>query len=376
MRTTLIALLFFLGGHATAVDLVVGNAGGRLQGHVVADFPDPWALSFLDDVQLLVTTQSGKLWLLTTTGDKALVQGVPTVFAGGQGGLGDVVPHPQFSNNRLVYFSYVNSTDGGKTRFATVARATLVSSNPPTLTKLETIWRQFPAHAGMGHFSHRIAFGPTHSPHAGKLFISSGDRQALSPAQSWDMNLGKIVRLNDDGSVPRDNPFQNNGALAQSFWTMGHRNVLGLAFDANGQLWSHEMGPRHGDELNIVMPGNNYGWPLVSEGRHYSGIPIPSHSTRADFKAPELYWVPTVAPSGLAFVAGSEFPQWTGHALIGGLRSQALIRIAFTNGKAYEAERFGWTQRVRDVELAADGTIWVLEDPPLGRLIRFSKPLN
>jgi glucose/arabinose dehydrogenase len=188
------------------------------------------------------------------------------------------------------------------------------------------------------------------------------------------MALGKIIRLNEDGTVPMDNPFQDKGDLAKTFWTVGHRNALGIAFAKDGQLWAHEMGPRHGDEFNLIVAGENYGWPIVSEGNHYNGARIPVHETRPDIMAPKLYWIPTVAPSGLIFYDGDEFPEWTGNAFIGGLKSEALVRIGFNNGEPFEAERFSWAKRVRDVEMDHDGAIWVIEDSPNGRLIKFTKP--
>lgn len=275
-----------------------GDQGGRLQAQSIARFNHPWAMSFLPNGRLLVTTKPGRLWLVGQDGARFQVAGVPAVRDGGQGGLGDVVPHPGFAENGLVYVSYVDTGDQPGTRQAVVIRARLDLSAEPKLTDHEEIWRQFPAYPGRGHFSHRLAFGPAGGPHDGKLFITSGDRQELEPAQDMTQALGKLIRLNDDGSVPADNPFQDHGELAKSFWTMGHRNSLGIAFDANGQLWAHEMGPRHGDELNLIEPGRNYGWPLVSEGNHYSGVKIPNHDTRPDLTAPKAAWVPSIAPRG------------------------------------------------------------------------------
>ena len=180
--------------------------------------------------------------------------------------------------------------------------------------------------------------------------------------------------MNEDGSVPLDNPFQGKGELARSFWTLGHRNALGISFDEDGRLWCHEMGPRHGDELNLIKPGKNYGWPIVSEGNHYDGRVIPNHNTRVDFEAPITFWVPTIAPSGLIFYSGDEFKEWNGNAFVGGLKSRALIRIEIEGSIATEVERFEWGSRVREVELGPDGSIWVLEDAPSGRLIKFTRP--
>ena len=172
--------------------------------------------------------------------------------------------------------------------------------------------------------------------------------------------------------MPLDNPFQGKGELAKTFWSLGHRNLLGIAFDKQGQLWTHEMGPRHGDEFNLIIGGGNYGWPIVSWGDQYSGIPIPDHDTRPEFNAPKVYWVPTVAPSGLIIYYGSMFPKWQGNAFIGGLRSKSLIRIRIEGNQAEEVERFTMEKRIREVEQGPSGAIWVLEDKKGGRLLRLS----
>ena len=374
MRTIFLILLINFASISWANNLVTGSEGGRLEGKVVSKFNKPWAMSFIDSDNLMITTKVGKLWLVNSSGEKSLVSGTPKVFAGGQGGLGDVVLHPNYATNKLIYISYINSDNSGKTRYASVIRGTLEMSNTPQLKNIETIWKQSPARSGKGHFSHRIAFGLNGTAHARKIFITSGDRQEQTPAQKWDMALGKIIRLNEDGTIPTNNPFQDKGDLAKTFWTIGHRNALGIAFAKNGQLWAHEMGPRHGDELNLIIAGKNYGWPIVSEGNHYSGAKIPIHETRPEFIAPKLYWVPTVAPSGLVFYEGDEFSEWKGNAFIGGLKSKALVRIGFNNGKPFEAERFSWSKRVREVEIDNKGAIWVLEDGSSGRLIKFTKP--
>ena len=374
MRIIILILLISFASNAWANSVVTGSAGSRLEGEVVSKFNKPWAMSFINNDNLLITTKAGKLWLVNRSGEQSLVSEVPKVFEGGQGGLGDVVLHPNYKSNKLVYISYIDSDDEGKTRYATVIRGTLERSDKPQLKNIEIIWKQTPARSGKGHFSHRIVFGLDGTKHARKIFITSGDRQEQTPAQAWDMALGKIIRLNDDGTIPTDNPFQDKGVLAKTFWTTGHRNALGMAFAKNGQLWSHEMGPRHGDELNLIVAGENYGWPIVSEGNHYSGAKIPTHDKRPEFMMPKLYWVPTVAPSGLIFYEGDEFSEWKGNAFIGGLKSRALVRIGFNNGEPFEAERFGWSKRVREVEIDDDGAIWVLEDGSSGRLIKFTKP--
>ena len=374
MRTVILLLLMNFASNAWANNVVIGSAGNKLEGRIVSEFKNPWAMSFVTHDSLLVTTKAGRLWLVKASGEQSLVSGVPNVFAGGQGGLGDVVLHPNYTKNKLVYISYIDSDDSGKTRYASVIRGTLEISEKPQLKDIETIWKQSPARSGRGHFSHRIVFGPDGSQHAGKIFITSGDRQEQTPAQKWETALGKIIRLNADGTIPTSNPFQDKGVLAKTFWTIGHRNALGIAFAKNGQLWAHEMGPRHGDELNLIVAGANYGWPLVSEGNHYSGAKIPVHRTNPEFMAPKLYWVPTMAPSGLIFYEGDEFSEWNGNAFIGGLKSKALVRVGFDNERPFEAERFSWSQRVREVEIDHVGAIWVLEDGLSGRLIKFIKP--
>jgi glucose/arabinose dehydrogenase len=237
------------------------------------------------------------------------------------------------------------------------------------LENLAVIWRQAPKVDGRGHYGHRIAFGPD-----GFLYISSGERQKFTPAQDLQQNLGKIVRLNDDGSVPADNPFADRGGVAAQIWSLGHRNPLGLAFDAQGQLWNVEMGPQGGDELNRVRRGANYGYPIVSNGSHYGGADIPDHDTRPDFAAPAVWWSPVISPSSLTFYDGSEFPDWQGDALIGGLSSTSIVRIEFAaDGGAREAARYRMPQRVRAVEQGPDGALWVLEDGRGGRLLRLAK---
>ncbi len=352
---------------------VVGSKGSVLIATPIAQFAAPWAISFLNDDSLLVTTRPGNLWLVNLNGQKKKVTDVPPVASGGQGGLGDVVLHPDYLQNGLIYLSYIEKADTGGKTGAVVIRAKLDLTNTPKLENIERIWTQLPKMRGQGHYSHRIAFGPKGSEQEGKIFITSGDRQYQTPAQLWDMALGKLIRLNDDGSLPTDNPFQDKGDLAKTYWSLGHRNALGLAFDQGGRLWSHEMGPKDGDEFNLIEKGQNYGWPIVSEGNHYNGTQIPAHFTRNEFTAPKISWVPTVAPSGLVIYKGKYFAEWEGNAFIGGLRSRALVRVEIYGDRASEVERFSWGQRIREVDEAPDGKLWVLEDGPKGRLIQLSE---
>jgi glucose/arabinose dehydrogenase len=345
-----------------------GTAGTILLSKKYAEFNEPWGMTFLPGGDILVTEKKGNLLLVSADGlSKVSVDGVPKVAYGGQGGLGDVILHPDYNINKLVYISYAEQGESGK-RGGAVARGQLSpDATNPRLNDVEVIWRQEPKVTGSGHYSHRLAFSPDD-----KLFITSGDRQKQKPAQDWSQNLGKVIRLNPDGSVPTDNPFQDKGEMAKTFWSLGHRNLLGIAFDQKGRLWTHEMGPKHGDELNLTVGGDNYGWPLVSWGDHYSGVAIPDHDTRPEFNAPEVYWVPTVAPSGLIIYSGSMFPEWRGNAFIGGLASRSLVRIKIEGDNAEEVERFAMGKRIREVEQGPDGAIWVLEDKQGGRLLRLT----
>lgn len=365
---------------------VSSSAGASLTATPLADFDSPWAMTFLPDGQLLVTEKGGQLWLLgrgvaydsnavkdatNEAGDLQLsrqeVGGLPGISAKGQGGLGDVITHPDFANNQRLYISFVEREQGRSG--AVVASATLdTASSPLQLTDLQIIWRQNPKVRGEGHYGHRLAFSAD-----GFLFVTSGERQKFDPAQDMSQNLGKVIRLNDDGSVPDDNPFSQLGGIAREFFSLGHRNPLGIAFDASGQLWVHEMGPRGGDELNLVIAGANYGYPLVSNGRHYSGINIPDHDTRPEFNAPAISWSPVISPSGLVIYTGERYPGWKGTALIGGLSSQSLVRVKLGQ-PAIELERFEMGKRIREVEQGPDGFVYLLEDRSGGRLLRLEAP--
>jgi aldose sugar dehydrogenase len=338
----------------------------------VARFDEPWAMTFLPDGRLLVSEKRGRLRVANVaTGQVAEITGVPAVAYGGQGGFGDVVLHPQFANNRLVYFSYAEA-GSNNTRGAAVARATLtLTASGGSLSNLQVIWRQSPKVTGDNHYSQRLAFSSD-----GKLWITSGDRQKMDPAQNLQSALGKLMRLNDDGSVPADNPFASQGGVAAQVWTLGHRNLLGIAFDPQGRLWTHEMGPAGGDELNLIERGSNYGWPVVSNGNHYDGTPIPNHDTRPDFNAPETWWTPVIAPAGFVIYTGQTFPYFHGHGFIGGLASQALIRIEFAGTYAYEAARYPMGRRIREVEQGPDGALWLLEDGSNARLLKLTPNPN
>lgn len=360
--TCAFGLLAIVGLHSPAA-----AADPPFAANEVARFDQPWAMTFLPDGRLLVTERRGRLKLLRIGGEATTIEGVPEVAYGGQGGLGDVVLHPRFADNGWVYLSYA---EAGKddTAGGAVVRARLeldAAGDGGRLADLQVIWRQSPKVSGRGHYGHRLAFD-----REGKLFVSSGERQKFDPAQDMKSNLGKILRLNDDGSVPADNPFARRGGVTAQIWSLGHRNPLGLAFDAQGRLWNHEMGPKGGDELNLVRRGANYGYPTVSNGDHYDGRPIPDHATRPEFQAPAATWTPVISPAGLVIYSGERFPAWRGDGFIGGLSSQALIRVSFDGETAREAERYPMGQRIREVEQGPDGALWLLEDGVGGRLLK------
>lgn len=384
MKQTQIAaiLLLSLGSYsltACAQDKTSSPAAGKSaakttqQAYKVEEFTqlnEPWALTELPDQRLLITERSGKLKLFNPANRSTqTIQGIPQVAYGGQGGLGDIALHPDFAKNQWVYLSYAEQGQGGYG--AVVVRGKLdLTKSTPQLTQIKKIWTQVPKFSsGQGHYGHRIIFGSDN-----KLWISSGERQQFNPAQDMNSNAGKIIRLNDDGSIPSDNPFMNQGEIAKQVWSLGHRNPLGLAFDPQGQLWVIEMGPKGGDELNKVIKGKNYGYPIVSNGDHYDGKPIPDHSTRPEFEAPALDWTPVISPSDLLFYTGNSFPQWKNKAIATGLSSQAMIVIDTTQNPAKEIQRLDMKERIRGAIQAKDGSLWVIEDSPKAKLLKMTTP--
>ena len=324
---------------------------------VVADFDQPWAMTFVPNTPYaLVTEKKGNLKLWQNEGPIVDVDGVPAVAYGGQGGLGDVILHPDFAKNKLVYLSFAEAGKGGFG--AAVARGKLtIAGGKAALSDVQIIWRQEPKVSGQGHFGHRLAFGPD-----GMLYISSGERQKFDPAQDLNQNLGKIVRLTDNGMVPSDNPFYDQGRVKSQIWSYGHRNPLGIAFDTEGRLWNQEMGPAGGDELNLVKKAANYGYPFVSNGNHYDGRDIPDHAAGDGFAAPKVFWNPAISPAGLMIYSGDMFKEWKGSAFLGGLGAKALVRVKLDGENATKADQWDMGARIREVEQGPDGAIWLLED--------------
>lgn len=388
LRSLAIPALFFVQLAADAEQ--VHTKAGMLNVETLARLDQPWGMAFLPDGRLLITEKPGRLRIYADGKLSEPIGSVPEVEFRGQGGLLDVAIDPGFASNALVYLSYTeraqqqpaNARDEGDPRLgpfqskddnvlkgAAVARGKLDGNQ---LRNVTVIWRQVPKTIGRGHFGGRMAFGAD-----GKLFITSGDRQRFEPAQDLGTNLGKTVRINADGSIPKDNPFADRPGARPDIWSVGHRNPLGAAIDpATKQLWIHEMGPWHGDELNRIEPGKNYGWPVVSNGDHYNGSPIPKHATRPQFAAPFYYWYPAVSPSGLIIYTGERYKDWKGNMLLGGLSAETLVRLKLEGDHVAAEERMCVNRRIRDVIQAPDGTVLLLSDGAKGELLRLAPATN
>lgn len=328
----------------------------------------PWSLAFLPDGRMLLTERIGRLRLLDSQGrlDPQPVSGVPPVVALGQGGLFDVLPHPRFVENRLIYLSYAGGTpDAGSTE---IARARL---DGHALRDLTVIFRQLPRSNSDHHYGGRLLFD-----RAGKLYLSLGDRGEDDRAQRHDDHAGSVIRLNDDGSAPPDNPWVGHPGWKPEKLTLGHRNQQGMALNPRtGAIWTHEHGPQGGDEVNLIRAGANYGWPVITYGKTYGlGLPIGEGTRKAGMEQPLKVWVPSIAPSGMAFYQGKPFAQWQGDLLIGALKGQMLVRLKLNGDKVVEEERMlrGMLGRIRDVRVGPDGLLYLLTDENDGKLVRVS----
>jgi len=325
----------------------------------------PWGVALLPDGRFLVTERPGRLRIVDRDGRLSTpLIGVPEVNARGQGGLLDVALSPSFAQDQLVYFSYAETgPDGAGTA---VARGRLAA---PGLEGVQVIWRQQPKVVGSNnHWGSRLVFRRD-----GTLFVTLGDRYAHHDrAQDLSTTIGKIVRINPDGSVPRDNPFVGRAGALPEIWSYGHRNVQAAALDARGELWTVEHGALGGDELNHPQPGKNYGWPVITYGVDYSGARIGIGTTQPGMEQPVYYWDPVIAPSGATFYSGTAFPDWRGDLLVGSLRPGALVRLRIANGRVTKEERYldELGERIRDVREGPDGALYLLTDSSRGRLIR------
>lgn len=325
---------------------------------VIADFDAPWAMTFMPDGRMLVTEKAGEMILFDPkNGTRIPVAGIPPVDSEGQGALMDVVLAPDFARNRTVYFSFSEAGQGGKGVALATGAFHQASDGTTKLDGVKVIFRASPYVDGDGHYSGRIAF----SPDGRYLFFTNGERQKFDPAQDPRSTLGKVLRLNLNGSPAAGNPLATKG-FHPAVWSYGHRNLLGIAFDKDGRLWEQEMGPKGGDEVNLIRPGLNYGYPRVSNGSHYDGRDIPDHKAGDGYEAPKLWWNPVISPAGLAYYSGDLFPQWKGSLFIGGLSSQALIRVKLDGDNASKADQWDMGARIREVEQGPDGALWLLED--------------
>ncbi|MDP2358979.1 MAG: PQQ-dependent sugar dehydrogenase [Beijerinckiaceae bacterium] len=361
-----IAFAFALPAMAQEVRSISTQTGTIAVEVVARGLQNPWALAFLPDGRTLVTEKSGRLRIVTGKGEISKpIANVPRVAAQGQGGLLDVAPSPNFARDQTIFFSYAESGAGGEAG-TTLARARL--TNDSELSDVRVIFRQTPKVDGGQHFGSRIAFARD-----GAIFFALGDRGKFDPAQDVTNTIGVVVRLNGDGSPIKDNPFVGQERARPEIFSYGHRNIQGAAIHPRtGALWIHEMGPRGGDEINIVAAGRNYGWPLVSWGSHYSGAAIAKPSTRPDLADAIHHWTPSIAPSGMAFYEADLFPKWRGSLLVGALAGRMLVRVTLDGDKVTGEERIALNTRIRDVEVGPDGAVYLATDESNGRILRLS----
>ncbi|MBS1820465.1 MAG: PQQ-dependent sugar dehydrogenase [Acidobacteria bacterium] len=365
----------------------------------VTELKLPWRIAFLPDGRMLITEKVGGMQLVTPQGEQTPVKNVPPVLYRGQGGQLGVFLSPHYARDHSVYLTYSEPGEPGGSSLALAKAKLALTADSASLEDLKVIWRDGERGQG-GQFGAQIAF----SPDGKYLFLTVGDRQRMTPAQDPNQPLGKILRLTLDGKPAKGNPnygkkgtptvpvidppsdteaaktapvvrtytFPGGKNLTPSeTWTSGHRTPYGLAFAPDGRLWELEHGPKGGDELNLIEPGRNYGWPLVSYATNYNGVPIPSPDTRPDLTKPVIYWTPVIAPGNLVFYNGNMFPQWKGSALVSGLATMSITRITFDGkGGATPVERWEVGHRIRDIEVGPDGALWLLEDSRTGGLFR------
>lgn len=352
---------------ANAQKSTVKTEAGDVKVETLADgLNHPWGMAFLPDKRLLVTERAGTLRILDRNNKLSEpLKGTPEVFAKGQGGMLDVALDPDFTQNKLVYLSFAEPGPNN-TASTAVGRGRLEGNE---IKDFEVLFSQQPKLEGPNHFGGRIAFTPE-----GHLILTTGERFQFEPAQDLSNHLGTVIRLNRDGSVPKDNPFVGKQNAKPEIWSYGHRNIESAAIDpATGKLWIVEMGPMGGDELNQPQAGKNYGWPVVSWGDNYDGSKIPRPTTRPEFADAAIHWTPTISPSGMTFYTGNMFPAWKGSGLIGGLTSSGLVRVKVNGEKSEEVERIPLVTRVRDVEQAPDGSVYVITDQNNGRILRLHR---
>ena len=336
---------------------------------IASGFRNPWAIAFLPDGRMLVTEKpTGTLYIVTATGEKTAVTGLPQVDGRGQGGLLDVELSPDYAQDGLLYWSYAEPRQGGNG--LAVARGRLVDEGAPRVEAVQVVFRMMPTMESTAHYGGRLVFAPD-----GKLFVTLGDRSILAgrvQAQDLASHLGKIVRINADGSIPDDNPYVNTDGAKPELWSIGHRNIQSAALDREGRLWAIEMGPQGGDELNLPKAGKDYGWPTIGYGEEYSGAPIHEQTQAPGMEQPVYYWDPVIAPSGMAIYTGTLFPEWQDNVFVGGLVSRALIRLRMHEDRVVGEEHLlkERNQRIREVVQGPDGALYLLTDESDGKLLK------
>ena len=349
---------------AWAAERYPSAAGGISVVTVAGGLVQPWGLAFLPDGRMLVTEKEGRLRIVAQDGTlTGPLGGVPEVYTGGQGGLLDVALDPDFASNRMVYLSYAEPGDG--VAGTAVARGTLAQDR---LDGVTVIWRQQPKLDSGHHFGSRLVF-----LRDGTLIVTLGDRNQRQYIPDMKAQIGKLVRINRDGSIPKDNPFVGNADNSPDIYSLGHRNVQGATLHPDtGALWTVEHGARGGDEINIPQPGKNYGWPVISYGREYSGERIGEGTTKPGLEQPVYYWDPSIAPSGMTFYTGDKFPAWKGSLFVGALKFQLLARLEVDGNRIVKEERLleGMGDRIRDVVQGPDGYLYLLTDEDDGRILR------
>lgn len=370
MRRTAVVIFTLFAFPAQAADPTFKTSAGDVRVETVArGLSHPWALAFLPDGRMVVTERAGRIRIVTRDGKVSLpLEGVPKVFASGQGGLLDIILDRGFAQNRTVYISYAEPFDGGGR--TAVARAALDAGETPRLADAKVIYRQHgPASRG-NHFGSRIV-----QTADGNLFITNGEHFTdRDMAQTLDNDLGKIVRITPDGSAPKDNPFVSRQGARPEIWSYGHRNPQGLTLNpADDTLWEQEHGAMGGDEINVITPGKNYGWPKVSYGVNYDGSPVGTGKPRMEgVTDPVWHWTPSIAPSGMTFYTGDLFPPWKGSLFNGALKFKLLSRLEMKDGKPVKEERMlqGLNERIRDVRQGPDGALYLVTDNSAGRVLR------
>jgi aldose sugar dehydrogenase len=360
--------LVALGSAPVAAQTARSSTGDLAVETIARGLDHPWAIAFLPDGRLLVTERPGRMRIVARDGKLSpALAGVPKVFASGQGGLHDVVLDRGYPQNQTIYFCYAEPADGGAR--TALARARLIDEGTPRLDDVRVIFRQEGPLSSGNHFGCRIAQTPDDN-----LFLSMGDHfRYRDEAQNLGNHLGKVIRIRPDGSVPPDNPFVGRQGAKPEIWSYGHRNSQGLArHPASGQIWEHEHGPRGGDEINLIEKGKNYGWPVIGYGIDYSGAKIHDSTQKDGMEQPRWHWVPSIAPSGMAFYSGDLFPAWRGNLFVGALAAQLLVRLELDGQKVVREERLlrDQNERIRDVRQGPDGALWLATDSSSGRILR------